>query len=1502
MPGGPLPSLASPGCRAVIIATASHPGHSLLPSVPSVATTAERLGRVLVERCGLAPGALRIVHDPRTPQDAATAIMETAADAADVLLVYYIGHGVLSLSGELYLAVHDTDALRPGAVAAYEALPYSAVRDALVASPARSVAVVLDCCFSGRAGPPRRRECVVLASAGGEEVALAPPDAELTTFTGGLVELLERGDPAGPRWLTVGHAVRWLRRRHEASGAPLPYITSVGSAADLVLAGNAGYAADAGDTGGEPPAPANDAESPYRGLAGYGVDDAAVFFGRTEQTRSLLELTAARVYRPRPLVLVGGSGSGKSSLLRAGLLSAVRRGELGVPGSVAWPTALMTPGSDPVAALARRLAPILARPAATVAEELRTAPARTARRLSSRRPGTAGSAPWRLMLVVDQLEEMFSLCRSTTRRRRFVAALRALAEPAPDGAEPPVLVVLGVRADFYARCAGYAWLAGALRDSQVLMAPMTRAQLHDVVTGPAGVAGLRVEAGLTEVVLRDAGAAAGASREAGVLPLLSHALLATWQGRRGDLLTVEAYQASGGIAGAIAQTAETLYHDLDAEGRAALQRLLLRLVAVTDDAPPTRNRVRRADLARGGVLDRLIKLRLVTVDDTYVEIAHEALIREWARLDAWIRENAADLALRRQVGAAAQAWDGEGRHDAGLYAGPRLAAVRPWLDRPGLSTLEREFLTASVRAARRRVARRYAVAGALTVAVALVAGVAVYALQQRHSLADQRADATVRNLLSAEARLRTTDSLAAQQAGLAAVRLGGGRAATDALRTTLTGPHYVAGFDGAVEAYDPVSATALVSSGPAGDGAVWDLTDPRRPQAKSTPACDRLPGGETATPAAISPGGHLAGYLHGIDYDGTVPAGTTQYAGTDLVLCDLDRPDAKPVSVTRVVGTADVGHPYQLVGDTTVFSPDGHRVAVAGGFGGPLTLVDTATGGTVALPRPPPEAPDESADGAFAAAAFSADGQVLAAVFDRSPGRDIKYGAVLVVYDLAGPGSPRRAAAVDISTGGRPGAAYAIAFRSSGRVVAVGADHAVQLWNLDQLDRPVRLTDLGAGADSYWSVAFNSTGTILAAQTAQGVVGLWSVDRPESAAPLGTVGVPDYGRLVGFAADGRTVIARGSGKTVLLDVGAPNLVARLDRIGDPAISPDGDLLAGLAETGDDETGDDPPRPAAVAVWQISDPAHPRLVTTLDTGVPGARWVGFAPTGRRLLVIGASAAVLDLTDPSHPTRVAAWSPWSGPDPQPLIDGVAVNPAGDLLALGTTDGLTLWSMPAGATPAKVASLPYPQKVGLVDMLAFRDGGRILLVLSEGGITSWDVSDPAGPRELGTIETSTENAAMDPAGPGIGKAVSADGTVMATSYANGITDLWRLDRGRPSEPFASMDHGSAADTTLLSGGGVFVEAGEDDTLSFWDTRASTPPEVLSVGTPGGIDAMALTADQRTLATADGTGVWLWNVAGVLAAVTDPVAVACAQAGPAMPASLWSTYAPGVRPRPLC
>jgi len=494
---------------------------------------------------------------------------------------------------------------------------------------------------------------------------------------------------------------------------------------------------------------------PWKGLRSYDADDVGCFFGRETEVSACL-----RRLRTSPLLVVtGSSGIGKSSLVRAGLIPGLRRAGHSVE--------VFVPGFDPEARLAA----------------------------ASSRVGGHG------VVVVDQLEELFA---TESPDQDTAGFLDRLAGFALSGG----LVVVALRSDHVGDLPRSEAFARLAEQGLHLVSPMSPNDLRMTIKGPAAVAGLSLEPGLVELLMRDV------DGEPGALPLLSHVLTATWERREGGTLTVDGYRESGGIREGIAQSAERLFQSLPIEQRNTLTAMLLRLVATTGSGEPVSTRVSTKVLAtdadRLQLLEILVQARLVTTDDTTVTVAHEALVREWPRLRSWLDEDAVGQRTFRHLSVAAEGWESLGRPDSELYRGSRLAEALEWAKRshPDLTSTERSFLTASddlhrqeERAAflqsqhQSRQNRRLRFALSATAAVlALALATGLVAGQQWRSATQSGRDARLERILAQSATLRATKPDLAALLALEAYRVRPDASARNALLGSLTTLPSFAGF------------------------------------------------------------------------------------------------------------------------------------------------------------------------------------------------------------------------------------------------------------------------------------------------------------------------------------------------------------------------------------------------------------------------------------------------------------------------------------------------------------------------------------------------------------------------------------------------------------------------------------------------------------------------------------------------------------------------------------
>jgi serine/threonine protein kinase/DNA-binding SARP family transcriptional activator/WD40 repeat protein len=493
------------------------------------------------------------------------------------------------------------------------------------------------------------------------------------------------------------------------------------------------------------------ARNPYKGLEPFLESDAHDFHGREELVQEMVA-----TLRDHPmLAVVGPSGIGKSSVVRAGLLPALRGGA--IEGSEGWLVADLSPGAHPFEELAAALRRVAVDTTPDIAYGLRASEdglVRSARSMLP--PGTT------LLLLVDQFEELFTQTTNEDTRRRFLAVLAAAARDRTSR----VRIVVTLRADLFDRPLRHASFAEVLRRGVVSVRAPNRDELTSIVRRPASDVGVTVEDRLVDRIVSDA------DGQAGALPMVQHVLSERFEARSSDQLTLASYAESGGIHGAVGRKAEALYLGLTAEQRSATRDLLLRLVTVDEDVEDTRRRVRLSELYQLGsdaadvetVLEVFGRERLVTFDrdpvtrGPTVEVAHEALLYEWERLRGWIDAVRDDLLTGRRLAASVREWEDTARDASSLLRGARLELAERWQRASGLplTAVEETYLGASRHAVDAEVARRrrrrHRTVAALSAALVVTLAFSGFAVVQR-GIAREQADLTRARELSGDALL-----------------------------------------------------------------------------------------------------------------------------------------------------------------------------------------------------------------------------------------------------------------------------------------------------------------------------------------------------------------------------------------------------------------------------------------------------------------------------------------------------------------------------------------------------------------------------------------------------------------------------------------------------------------------------------------------------------------------------------------------------------------------------
>lgn len=434
--------------------------------------------------------------------------------------------------------------------------------------------------------------------------------------------------------------------------------------------------------------------NPYKGLRAFEEADAADFFGRETMVQQIVARLAEQHELSRFLAVIGPSGSGKSSVVKAGLLPSLRWNE--IPGSNNWFIVEMTPGTQPIQRLGEALLSVAVKPSHHLIDQLRS---------------DSHGLLWAvdtiglnsdLLLVIDQFEEVFTLTENETQRSQFLDLLHT-AVTNPDSR---VRIIITLRADFMDRPLQYPVFGELIRRRSEFVLPLSADEIERAVTGPAQRVGLQVDSNLLAAIVADVRA------EPGALPLLQYALTEVFERRDGRFLTLEAYQNSGGILGALARRADEIYQEFSKEQQAVTRQLFLRLVTLGEGAEDTRRRVHRSELISIAspdvvqtILDTFGKYRLLSFDndpitrEPTIEIAHEALIREWDLLRMWLDNSRLDVRQQRQLNSAAAEWMKANRENSFLLSGSRLGQLEEWAATTDLALTpdERAFIQTSVK-------------------------------------------------------------------------------------------------------------------------------------------------------------------------------------------------------------------------------------------------------------------------------------------------------------------------------------------------------------------------------------------------------------------------------------------------------------------------------------------------------------------------------------------------------------------------------------------------------------------------------------------------------------------------------------------------------------------------------------------------------------------------------------------------------------------------------------
>jgi WD40 repeat protein len=1170
-------------------------------------------------------------------------------------------------------------------------------------------------------------------------------------------------------------------------------------------------------------------QNPYKGLRPFQEADAADFFGRETLVERLVSRLAEVGGGGRFLAVVGPSGSGKSSVVKAGLIPALRRGAL--PGSENWFIVEMAPGAHPLEELESGLLRIAVNPPPSLLEQLCEDERGLVRAVKRALPDDESE----LLLVVDQFEELFTLAKDEAERAQFLERLLV-------GVTDPrsrLRVVVTLRADFYDRPLQYAGIGDLVSQRTKVVLPLSAAELERAIAGPAERVDVPLEPGLVAAIVADV------SEQPGALPLLQYALTELFEHREGDTLALEAYRASGGVRGALARRAEALYAGLDPAGQELGRQLFLRLVTLGEGVEDTRRRVLRTELMSSGgdpktmeeVIDAFGRHRLLTFDHDpetrapTVEVAHEALLREWRRLREWIDASREHLRTHHRLAAAATEWVHADKDAGFLLRGSRLDQFETWAVETdlALSQMEQDYLEASLaeRQARQtaeaaRQAREKALehrsrnflralVGILTIATVVALGLTGFAFNQRREALEAYSLSLAAN---AQHALSVKDTGSALVLALAANRID--QPPVESQRTLMDAafaPGPRRRFEAADVAEGTVGPALSVAISPDGRTALAGLDD------------GAVILWELETGAEIY---RFIEHTAGVNDVAFSPDGKTALSGstdTTVILWD--------VTTGRKIRHFS-GHSGAV--RAVAISPDG-LTAISGGLSGDsaadsgeLILWDLETGREIRR--------FEGHTAGVVDAAFSPDGRTVLASSGETDhflttGETPEYN--LILWDVETGESIRQFEGMDHD-------ATTIAISPGVATAVTGSwDRNVYLWDL-KTGEQIHIFE--GHTDPVTTLAVSPDGRRAISGSQDDSLILWNIETGEQIVQFKA---HDSDVLdVTISPDGRTALSTSrNGTLILWDLFDAAEINRFEghtaMVFDVAFTPDGKQFLSTSGSADPATVAED---TGIRLWHLETGQE---IRRFEGHTDAAVQVAISPDGRTALSASndQSVRLWDLETGAEIRRFEGHAA--------IVTGVTFSPDGRTGLSCSVDGtLILWDLQTGEAIHHLTG----HTRGIWSVAISPDGRTALSGADDSNLILWDLETGEEIRRFLGHDRAEEASVS-------GIAYLPDGCTAISGGTDGYLIWWDLETGREIRRFGGHS-GIRTRVSISPDGRIAFSSGWDGTLMLWDLETGEMIRRFRDPHTGFVFDSAMSPDGRTgLVGSSGQTIIQWQLA---------------------------------------